>query len=235
MSKWAFLGSGEFEPWHDEVDRRLAGGGSGTVLVAPTASAHEGEETFDAWATKGLEHYERLGMPVRSLPLRTREDAARDDMVAALDDASLIFFSGGNPWRLAEALRGTPFWDRLTDRLAEGMAYAGCSAGVACLSERTFDSDSDDMDQIFKPGIGHIRGVLFAPHWDMVDTWIPGARAFIASSVGERETLIGIDERTAMVGDGRAWVVEGAGGIHVLRSGGWTEHRRGAVFDLPLV
>ena len=235
MSTWAFLGSGEFEPWHDEVDRRLAGGGSGTVLVAPTASAHEGRATFDAWASKGLDHYQRLGIPARLLPLRTREDAARDDIVADLDDASLIFFSGGNPWRLAEAVRGTPFWDRLTDRLAEGMAYAGCSAGVACLTERTFDSDSDDMEQIFKPGIGHVRGVLFAPHWDMIDTWIAGATTFITGSVGEGEILIGIDERTAMVGDGHDWIVEGEGGIHVYRSGGWTEFRSGDPFDLQLV
>ncbi len=234
MSTWAFLGSGEFEPWHDEVDRRLVGDRPGPVLVAPTASAHEGEASFDSWAAKGLEHYERLGIEARLLPLRTREDAARDEVVAALDDAALVFFSGGNPWRLAEAVRGTPFWDRLTERLNDGLAYAGCSAGVACLTERTFDSDTDDMEQIFKPGIGRFRDLLFGPHWDMIDMWVPGATDFITGSVVSGQTLIGIDERTAMVGDGTDWEVLGVAGVHVLRDGSWTVHAPGDRFILAI-
>ena len=235
MSRWAFLGSGEFEPWHDEVDGALLGGVAGTVLVAPTASAHEGEATFDGWATKGVAHYERRGVPARVLPLRTREDASSDEVLSALEDAALIFFSGGNPWRLAEAVRGTPFWDRLTQRLQGGLAYAGCSAGVACLTERTFDSDTEDIAEIFKPGIGWFRDLLFAPHWDMVDTWIPGATGFIAGSMGPGESLIGIDETTAMVGDGATWDVMGTSGVHVLCEGTWEEHRAGDRFELPLL
>ena len=41
---------------------------------------------------------------VTVLPLRTRgRRLARREVVAALDDAAMLFFSGGNPWRLAEA------------------------------------------------------------------------------------------------------------------------------------
>jgi cyanophycinase len=174
-------------------------------------------------------------MEVRVLPLRTREDAERDEVVATLDDASLIFFSGGNPWRLAEAVRDTPFWHRLTERLEDGLAYAGCSAGVACLTERTFDSDAQDMEQMYKPGIGQFRGLLFGPHWDIVDDWIPGATAAIAGSIGPGETLIGIDEHTAIVGDGTTWRVEGVAGVHVLRDGAWTDHAAGSTFDLAIV
>jgi cyanophycinase len=228
------MGAGEFEAWHDDVDRRLLEGTGGRVLVAPAAAAHEGEGSFDRWAAKGLAHYERLGVPADVLPVRTREDAGRDDVVAMLEDAALVFFSGGNPWRLAEILRDTPLWARLLARMEDGLAYTGCSAGVACLTERTFDSDEDDVERIFKQGLGHVRGVLFAPHWDTVDDWVPGARDFIAGSVSPGETLIGLDEHTAMVGDGSAWEVTGSAGVHVLRDGAWAHHAAGAAFTLPL-
>ena len=77
------------------------------AIVAPTAAAHEGDESFDGWANKGLEHYAGLGIPAEVLPLKTREDAHRDDLVRRLDDASIVFFSGGNPARLAGLLRDT--------------------------------------------------------------------------------------------------------------------------------
>jgi cyanophycinase len=234
MSTWAFLGSGEFEPWHDEVDRRLLAARAGPVLVAPTAAAHEGEAAFSGWAAKGVAHYERLGVEVRVLPLRERADATDPSLVAALDDAAMLFFSGGNPWRLAETLVGTPFWDRVNERVADGLVYAGCSAGVACLNRRTFDSDTDDMARIFQPGLARFDGVLFAPHWDMVDDWVPGAAAFIVGSTGAEETLIGLDERTAMVGDGRRWDVVGVGGVHLHREDAWEHVTAGGSFDLAL-
>lgn len=234
MTSWALLGAGEFEPWHDEIDERLLDGRPGPVLVSPAAAAHEGDAIFDTWAAKGVAHYERLGVEVRVLPFRRREDAADPAVVSQLDDAAMIFFSGGNPWRLAELVRDSPFWAHLRDRMDDGLAYAGCSAGVACLSALTFDSDTDDMDRIFKPGLGEVRGVMFAPHWDTVDSWVPGATDFIERSVPEGEVLVGLDERTAMVGDGAEWQVHGLAGVHLRRDGDWEHLVAGSSFALAL-
>src|SRR5439155_11002014 len=75
----ALLGSGEFEPWTEEVDRWLLerATGDGSVLVLPTASAPEGDPIFDGWANLGLDHYAQLGIPAQVVPLKTREDADR--------------------------------------------------------------------------------------------------------------------------------------------------------------
>jgi len=234
---YALLGAGEFEPWHEDVDRWLLerADGDGSVVISPAAAAPEGDEMFDSWASKGLAHYERLGIPARVLPLKTREDAHHDDVVAMVDDASVIFFSGGNPWYLATILTGTPLWARLSDRVLDGLAYAGCSAGVACLTEMTYDSATQDFGQVFRPGLGYVRNALFAPHWDIVDSWIPGAKAYIAAAAPPDGVLVGLDEDTAMVGDGSAWTVHGRQGIHVYREGSWTDHPAGASFDLALV
>jgi cyanophycinase len=231
----ALLGSGEFDPWSAPIARWLLGRSrnpDGVALVCPTASAHEGEESFSSWGGKGLEHFASLGVPAEVLPLRTRDDAHREEVVCRLDDASLVFFSGGNPARLTEAVRGTPFWSALCAALGTGLPYAGCSAGVACLTDVTYDSDADGFDGIWQPGIGFVRDALFGPHWDIVDTWVPGASEFIVGSVKPDQVFVGLDEDTAMVGDGRAWSVLGRQAIHVLRDGAWSAHRDGDDFAL---
>jgi hypothetical protein len=75
--------------------------------------------------------------------------------------------------------------------------------------------------------------VLFAPHWDVVDDWVPGARAAIEAAAPP-DTLVAIDEDTAMVGDGTEWDVHGRQAVHVLEDGAWADHAAGARFALPL-
>ena len=233
----AFLGSGEFDPWSEPIERWLLARSrnpDGPVLVAPAAAAHEGDETFDHWANKGLEHYRSLEIAAEVLPLKTREDAADDRLVRRLDDASMIFFSGGNPARLAAILVGTPFWRALASAMRERLPYAGCSAGVACLTETTYDSDVTDTDSIWAPGLGHVRDTLFGPHWDIVDTWVPGATEFIVGSVRPGQAFVGLDEETAIIGDGERWEVIGRSKIHVLRDGVWATFAGGDLFELAM-
>jgi hypothetical protein len=105
---------------------------------------------------------------------------------------------------------------------------------VACLTEVTYDSDTRDLESVWAPGIGFVRGTLFGPHWDIVDTWVPGARDFIVGSVRDGQVFVGLDEETAMVGDGRAWAVLGRQGVHVLREGSWSTFRAGDRFELEM-
>ena len=98
------MGSGEFEPWSEEVDRfslSRAEFGDGSVVILPTASAPEGDEVFNRWAGMGLDHYKRMGVHARVVDLKTREDAFLDVLIEELANPSMIFFSGGNPSYLA--------------------------------------------------------------------------------------------------------------------------------------
>jgi cyanophycinase len=234
---FGLLGAGEFDPWSEPVERWLlarARNADGPVLILPTASAHEGEDTFQMWANKGLEHYRAIGIPAELVPIRTRDDAGRPEIVAALEDAAMIFFSGGNPAKLTSVLNGTPFWTEAVASIDDGLAFGGCSAGVAWLSDTTFDSEAQSFDSVWAPGLGYVRGTLFAPHWDIVDEWIPCARDFIVSAVKPGGRLVAIDEATALVGDGRSWQVMGRSGVHVLEGGEWTLHQEGDTFQLDL-
>ncbi|MGI8616212.1 MAG: Type 1 glutamine amidotransferase-like domain-containing protein [Actinomycetota bacterium] len=236
MTWWSLLGSGEFQPWSEPVDRRLVAeaNGDGRVLILPTASAPEGKDVFERWGSLGLAHFSRLDIAAEVLALQTREDTNDPRLLARLDGASAVYFSGGNPAYLSATLAETDFLDAMLKQLDRGMAYAGCSAGVACLNEITFDSDTTDTNEIYKPGLGIMPGALFAPHWDMVDTWVPGASEFIVASVPEGSTFIGMDEDTAMIGNGSSWEVIGESGMHVLKEDAWATYRDGERFELPL-
>lgn len=240
MTWMALLGAGEFEPWSEAIDRWALGragadGRDGRVVIAPTASAPEGDETFEGWADKGLAHYRELDIRAEVLGLRTREDAADPGVIGAIREASAVYFSGGNPYYLAETLRETPFWRALLEEMDRGTAYVGCSAGVAALTETTYDSAVEDLrsDEVWKPGLAFVRGVLFAPHWNTVDQWFPGATEYIAASLRPGDVLVAQDEDTAMVGDGSDWSVVGEAGIHVLRDAEWSHHTAEETFRLP--
>jgi cyanophycinase len=236
MSWWSLLGSGEFQPWSEPVDRRLLeeADGDGRVLILPTASAPEGKDVFERWGSLGLAHFARLEVPAEVLDLRTREDTDDPRILEKLDGASAVYFSGGNPAYLAATLADSEFLEAMLKQLDRGMGYAGCSAGVACLNEQTFDSNSTDMSQVWKPGLDLVPKTMFSPHWDMVDGWIPGAADFILSSVPEGYAFIGLDEDTAMVGTGETWEVMGRSGVHVRQDGRDETYRAGDRFDLAL-
>lgn len=237
MSTYALLGSGEFEPWSAEMDRLVLErtSGDGRVLILPTASAKEGDEIFDGWAAKGLAHYESLGIPAQVVSLKTREDASRPELLAQLEGASVVYFSGGNPAYLSATIVGTPFWNAVREAMDRGLAYVGCSAGVACLGDRAPDSEAERFaDGLWQPGLGVFSGAWFGPHWDALDSFVPGLTSFIVSSVPAGETLLAIDERTAAIGDGVAWSVVGVAGVHVYRDGEWAHHPTGSTFALDL-
>lgn len=236
---FALLGSGEFDPWTESVDRRLVGRADAPgsrVLILPTAAAAEGDDVFDMWANKGRDHYDALGIESQIVPLKTRADAADPAFVSALEGAALAFFSGGNPAYLAATLRDTPFWEALRGGIERGLAYGGCSAGIACLGDSAPDSARRTFDDSsWEPGLRLFPGFQFGPHWDALDGFAPGLTDFIVAAVPEGSTLVAVDENTAIVGDGGTWDVEGVGGVHILSHGDWMHHAPGDRFPLPML
>jgi cyanophycinase len=228
VAAFGLLGSGEFEPWAEEVDRWLLDRARpGPALILPTASAPEGDDVFDGWGRRGLQHYRRVGVDAQVVPLKTRADAVRPELVAQIADAAMVFFSGGNPAYLARTLSGTPFWSAVVAGLDARLAYAGCSAGVAALGDRTTDTGSRAVSEdVLRPGLRLFHRTSFAPHWDAVERYRPGLRTFLVEALGDHR-LVAVDEKTAMVGDGRRWTVLGHGAVHVFEDGAWTRHAAG--------
>jgi cyanophycinase len=170
----------------------------------------------------GVAHYHNLGMEAGVVELKVRDDAFKPDLAARVAEASLIFFSGGNPAYLAATLRETPVWEAVATALAGGCALAGASAGIAFLGTVTFNpaaaANGGPPSEAWVPAMGLFRAV-FGPHWDAVERWRPGAHTMMMSAVPEGCAFLGVDEDTAVVGDGSRWEVRGRGAATVKPAG----------------
>jgi cyanophycinase len=209
------LGAGEFLPWSENVERRmlqLAQRG-GPIAVLPTASAPEGDAVFDRWGRMGLDHYAQLGHEAQIVNLKTRDDAFDPEVIAAIDAASMVFFSGGNPAYLARTLDGTPSLDALTRGLADGMIFAGCSAGAMVAGARVKKTAGPGFRSA---GLGLVEHVRFGVHWNRVPS-LPGLKRLMTAGSEGTDVFVGIDEMTAIAGNGVRWRVFGAGRVEVRR------------------
>lgn len=217
MATLALYGSGEFLPWSRRVDDwclARADGSSDRVLIVPTASAPEGEAVFFRWARMGFDHYREAGLSPEVVELRTRQDADRPDLAAQVEGARLIFFSGGNPGYLAEAVTGTGFWRAVVAAVSTGTALAGCSAG-ACLKGTLVPFIGGEGVVRWIEGTRLLANAYIAPHFDRLDSYSPGMRRAVIGRCPPGSLLVGLDEKTALCGDGDTWEVVGVGGVWI--------------------
>jgi len=232
VPRFLLLGSGEFEPWSSDVEARTLADatGDGSVLIAPTASASEGDHVFDRWAQMGLRHYAADGVPAEVLPVKTREDAFRDDVVARVGSASMIYFSGGKPAKLAGVLRDSPLLSAILRAMERGAVYAGCSAGAMVASRERDAEGRRGTSWLF--GLGLVPHVSFGVHWDRAAR-IPGAQWWMTSRLPEDTWFVGIDEQTAILGDGTTWTVHGRRTVTLRGVDGSSTVRAGERFVTP--
>ncbi len=230
VAPMALLGSGEFEPWASDGERLLLSlaAGDGSVAVLPLAAAPEGE-TYADWAHKGLTHFEELGIPARVVEVKERGDAFKEELLAELARVSVIFFSGGNPAFLADAVTGTPLGEMLLATLDRGAALAGCSAGACLFGEASPESVTDRIEEdTWVAGMRLLPGVWVVPHWDALGDRV---REYFLSRIPPSGVALGIDENTMLVRAPDRWVVFGEGSIFVRV--GDEELRLGAGGEMP--
>ena len=221
-ARFLLLGSGEFEPWAGEAERfALAeASGDGSVAVVATASAREGQAVYERWTTMGVAHYEALGIKARPLHVQEEADANDPDTVKQLDDASMVFFSGGSPGYLARTVAGTPFWDSVKRFVARDGVFAGCSAGAMIAGAASAPGRTGRLPFPFGNGLGLLPTTAVGVHWDaLAGWWIRWLRDLAPRRLPAGIRFVGVAERTAIATDGDGWRVFGAGAVDV-RDGG---------------
>lgn len=201
----ALVGSGEFLPVMEAVDADLLAGRPARAVFLPTAAAPEGPGTIAHWLGLGTDHFHRLGVEPVPLPVLDRDDA--DDLAFAsqVAGAGLVYLSGGNPGYLADTLRDTAVFEAIRAAWRSGAALAGCSAGACALTALADDTRTG----MTRPGLAVVPGLVVLPHFDQIERWHPGIVARRAGGMVDGQTLIGIDEETAIVSGDAGWSVEG--------------------------
>ena len=213
----ALVGSGEYSVQMQELEtqllhRAISRGKKNNFVQIPTASSHEGDASRAKWRRLGQEQSDRIGSECIYLPIHEREDAFNPEFVDAIEGAGLIYFSGGDPHRVAEIYRDSPVWQKIVEQWRSGSSLAGCSAGAMAFG----GSIMGIRRSHHSPGLALLPDIEVIPHYDKMLGWLPDrVAAFIAQNISQ-STLLGIDENTALVYTD-AWRKYGRGNVHVLR------------------
>jgi cyanophycinase len=227
----ALVGSGEFTPAMDDVDRVLLGSTGRDrprVAILPTASWPDGPSVYQRWMDLGVSHFAALGAEPVPVPLTDRALADDPVIVSDIASADLVYLSGGKPAHLLETLAGSASGDAILAATARGAAVAGCSAGAMVLGGRQLRVGARSFLQLpvgWDQALGAVPGILVVPHYDAVPEALI-APIVLAAPTGT--TVVGIDEDTAAVGRDGAWQVLGRGRVTVWHGRKRERHREGS-------
>jgi len=218
-------GSGEYLPVMENVDRHLLdslhlNGRKPRVVCLPTAAGREGDISINRWSSMGIEHFQKLGAEVSALRIIDRTSAEDAQWESLLEEADLVYFSGGDPGYLHQTLNGSRAWRAAQRAWERGAIYAGCSAGAMILGKRMPSFRLAGTQE----GFGLVPATFIIPHFDAIPgIWKPLVFA-LQKQLKKGERMIGVDENTALVGRlGSEWTVMGQGNVHIFtRKGNMT-------------
>lgn len=232
----ALLGSGEYLPVMDDVDRYLlancgADGRKPRVVCLPTAAGQEGDKSVSRWSRMGVEHFTRLNTDVQAVPVIDEKSANDLNHATAVEDADLIYFSGGDPSYLYRTMKNSLVWQAAQKAWARGAVYAGCSAGAMILGREMPDFRAMGIRSTAAFGIIPVASVM--PHFNAIPLFGKPLVATLRRRLLDGEIMIGIDEDTAIVGKANEeWAVLGKAKAHVFTKEDSKSYSAGEKFSL---
>lgn len=217
---FALIGSGEYLPEMEPVDRDLIGRlpEPARVVCLPTAAGREGPERVAYWSRLGVDHFTRLNASVKALPVIDRASANDGHLADAIAASNCIYLSGGKPDYLYTTLENSLAWEAVLSVLAGGGLLAGCSAGAMILGEKFFAFPG------LKSGFNFLSHVIVIPHYgEIPKSFIKTAYALVEKKL----TVLGIEANTVLVCKEKQYEVLSSGGVIIRNGTGTTLYTRG--------
>jgi cyanophycinase len=191
-----------------------SGGDDADIVVIPTASRlHETGPRYQKL-------FRDIGASrVDVMDFDTRRDCQEPGRLRRLEEATGIFFTGGNQLRLTTLLGGTPVAKLIRVRNAHGVTVGGTSAGASILSEHMIAFGDEGSSVIsgsvrLAPGLGLTNRFIIDQHFRQRDRL---GRLLTALAYNPFAVGIGLDEDTAaFIGPDETVEVEGSGGVTVV-------------------
>jgi len=202
------VGGGEIPPEILARTLSLAGGASASIAVLPQASelADAGATAIAMWKGAGAKRAVKINVAERAAAAR------------AIEEATLIWFGGGDQNRLTKALAQTGLPELIRRRYMEGAIVGGTSAGAAVMSKVMITGDADLLSvragkTKTADGLGLWPGAIVDQHFLKRQR-----EARLISLVLDRPDLVGvgIDESTAVIVAGRQFEVIGRSSVVVI-------------------
>lgn len=193
---------------------RRAGGRQAQIVVM-TVATELPREVGDNY----IQVFERLGAEqVRVVDTDSREEAEAPEALAAIREATGVFFTGGKQDRITKYIKGTKLHQLLHQLYAQGLIVAGTSAGASMMSDAMIvegEAETHPRIEIVETD----DGLSFMPE-AVIDQHFAqrGRLGRLLSAVAEQPHLlgIGIDENTAIVVSGSELTVIGAGAVTIV-------------------
>jgi cyanophycinase len=227
----ALVGGDEFKPGNEEHDRLLVEHrGQGAAYVVATAAARQRP---DLAITTAQRWFKGLGLEVDELPVLKRSDANSAANVELAEQGGLFYLTGGDPGLVVDVLRDSPVWRAIAAAWRRGAVLAGSSAGAMALGEWTLIRRAypGHAERRYKPALDLVPRMAVAPHFETFGhRWVDSV---LAEPPAEDVVIVGIDERSAVVWDGRAWSVCGPGRVSVVTSRERDVYQPGMSVQLP--
>ena len=209
----ALVGGAEWTEGCDFDAELLASSGDDEVVILPTAAAYENPHKIVARAE---EWFAKLGGKVSVLDVLRRSDGLDPDVVARAAGARFLYLAGGSPMHLRSVLKDSPLWDAIVSAWHGGAILAGAAEGATVLSTHMVDSRGG----AFTVGLDLLESITVIPRYNQwsEDKW---HRTIHLAPRGM--TVLGIDERTAVLVNGSGWRATGAGSVTAYRDGSRVE------------
>jgi len=172
----------------------------------------------------GAENYEQVfralgAARVTVMDFDTRRDCREPGRLKRLEEASGIFFTGGNQLRLTTLLGGTPVAKLIRVRNARGVTVGGTSAGASILCEHMIAGGDEGSSIVagsvrLAPGLGLTNRFIIDQHFRERDRL---GRLLTAVAYNPFAVGIGLDEDTAVfIGPDEVVEVEGSGSVTLV-------------------
>ncbi len=222
----ALVGSGEYLPEMAELEASLIAGRAPRFVQLATAAVQDGPSVVEHWHDLGKQQAQRLGVEPVIVPVNDHDDANNPDFAELIHGAGLIYLSGGDPNYLAETLRGSLVWSTIEATWRGGAALAGCSAGAMALG--AWIPSLRHPKKGSTSGLGLLPHLGVVPHFDAFAARVPDLLTRFVLPDEATMTVVGVDEKTALVGGPTEWTVQGHQSVWRLTSKGREEFALGA-------
>ncbi|RZJ34441.1 MAG: cyanophycinase [Flavobacterium sp.] len=177
------------------------------VTTASQVPEQIGNDYIKAFGKLGVDN-------VHVLNLEHREHSREQKFIKAIQNADVVFFTGGDQLRLTSLLGGSPVLDTIREKLVkEHFIYAGTSAGAAAASDAMiFEGNSTDAllkgEIRISSGFGLVENVVFDTHF--INRGRIG-RLFQAVVSNPKLLGIGLEENTGLLFTGNKMEAIGPG------------------------
>ncbi|HEY0323904.1 MAG TPA: cyanophycinase [Pyrinomonadaceae bacterium] len=199
---------------------RLAGNSKASVVIM-TVATDEPEES-------GIEYrkvFKKLGAEdVHVVDVSSRKDVLDEKALKLIEQATALFFTGGDQIHVTSLLGGTQMQELIYKRFRDGIVIGGTSAGAAMMSNSMIirgDSNCNPRfgGMVIGPGMDFLPGTMIDTHFSQRGRM---GRLLTAVAHYPQDIGLGIDENTALiVSDGQCEVL-GENSVTVVDAGSIT-------------